>query len=93
MIALFAALLAGALGNIVERAVYGATESERQRAAALADAQRNGDAVAAERVLAANAVDVGPREMAFTMLPFILVLGGYAGYVVVTRRRSEQHPA
>jgi hypothetical protein len=93
MIVIFAALLAGALGNVVQRAWFGPTGTERQRAAALVKAQQTNDTAEADRLLAAGAVDVGPREMAFTMVPFVGVLAGYGIYLLVTRPRRPHWPA
>ena len=92
MIAIFAALLAGAAGNIVQRAWFGPTATERQRAVAMAQAEKANDTAEAERILAAGAVDVGPREMAFTMVPFVLVIGGYAAYALARRPRRPHWP-
>jgi hypothetical protein len=92
MLAVFLALLAGAGGNVVERYTFGPTKIEKERAAAIVAAERTGDTATAERLLAAGAVDVAPREMAFTMLPFVGVLAGYVAYVVIVRRPRGQPP-
>ena len=90
--AIVIALLAGAVGNIASRQVFGPTRTELLHRAAVDAAVRSKDQVQYERAAGAAAVDIAPREMAFTMGPFIAVLGGYALVIALRRRRSGDAP-
>jgi hypothetical protein len=84
MIVLVAALVAGVAGNIAQRQLYGPTATERAAAAKIEAARKAQDQAAFDRATKDAAVDIGPREFLWTMIPPLLI--GVVGGLVLYRR-------
>ena len=69
MIVLVAALVAGVIGNIAQRQIYGPTAAERADQAKIAAAAKARDQAAYDRATKEAAVDNGPREFLWTVIP------------------------
>ena len=82
MLVLVAAVVAGALGNILERQIYGPTARERATAARIDAAVKAGDQAAFDRASKEAAVEIGPREFLWTIVPplTIILVGGLVIY-------------
>lgn len=78
MFVLVAAVLSGAIGNVLQRQIYGPTERERAQQAKIEAAAAARDQAAFDRATKEAAVDIGPREFAWTFGPpfVIFVVGG-----------------
>jgi hypothetical protein len=81
---LLLAVFAGVAGNVAQRKIYGPTERERAANARIEAARAAQDLAAFERAKKEAAVDIGPREFAWTVVP-PLVIGGIG--VLWLRRR------
>jgi hypothetical protein len=82
MLVLVAAVVAGALGNVIERQIYGPTARERATAARIEAAAKARDQAAFDRATKEAAVEIGPREFLWTVIPplTILLVGGLLIY-------------
>ncbi len=82
LLVLVAAVVAGALGNILERQIYGPTARERATQARMAAAIKAGDQAAYDRASKEAAVDIGAREFLWTVIPpvTIVLVGGLLIY-------------
>ena len=86
MLALVAAILAGSAGYVVQRLAFGPSPQEQEYARQLEAARLSGNQTEYQRIAGELAVTVSPREMAFTIGPPLLILGGFAFWAY--RRRS-----
>ncbi len=84
MLVLVAAIVAGALGNILERQIYGPTLREQATAARISAAVKAGDKSAYDRASKDAAVDIGTREFLWTIIPPIAI--GLVGGLLIYRR-------
>lgn len=84
MLVLVAAIVAGALGNILERQIYGPTLREQATAARISAAVKAGDKTAYDRASKDAAVDIGTREFLWTIIPPIAI--GLVGGLLIYRR-------
>jgi hypothetical protein len=84
MLVLVAALVAGVIGNVAERQIYGPTASERAAAARAQAAIKAKDQAAYDRATKDAAVDIGTREFLWTMIPPLLI-GGIGGFLIYRR--------
>jgi len=91
MIVLVAALVAGVIGNIAQRQIYGPTASERAVQAKVDAAIKAQDQAAYDRATQDQAVDISTREFLWTILPPLLI-GGVGG-LLIYRRWSSATPA
>jgi hypothetical protein len=87
MAVILLALVAGGTGNVVQRMTYGPSPQERAYKAQLDAARAAGNQTEYERIAGELAVTVGPREMLWTMGPPVLIIGTFAGAVLLLRRR------
>jgi 5-enolpyruvylshikimate-3-phosphate synthase len=84
MFVLVAAILAGGIGNIVVRQIYGPTAQERATVVRMEAAIKAKDQAAYDRASKDNAVDIGAREFLWTILPPLAV--GLVGGLLIYRR-------
>jgi hypothetical protein len=84
MIVLVAALLAGVVGNIAQRQIYGPSAIERADAAKIAAAAKAQDKAAYDRATKDAAVDISPREFLWTAIPPVVI--AIVGGLVIYRR-------
>ena len=84
MLVLVGAILAGAIGNILERQIYGPTPRERATAARISAAIKAGDQAAYDRASKDAAVDIGTREFLWTIIPPLTI--GLVGGLLIYRR-------
>lgn len=84
LIVLVAALLAGMIGNVAQRQIYGPTAAERADKAKIDAAVKAKDQDAYARASQNAAVDIGPREFLWTVVPPLLI-GLVGGYVIYRR--------
>jgi hypothetical protein len=84
MLVLVAAVVAGALGNILERQIYGPTLREKATAARISAAIKAGDKAAYDRASKDAAVDIGAREFLWTIIPPLAI--GLVGGLLIYRR-------
>ncbi len=82
MFVLVAAVLAGGIGNILQRQIYGPTARERATAARIEAAAKSRDQAAFDRATKEAAVEIGPREFLWTVVPplTIVLVGGLLIY-------------
>jgi hypothetical protein len=82
MLVLVAALVAGVIGNVAQRQIYGPTASERAIQAQVDAAIKAHDQAAYDRATKEQAVDISTREFVWTILPPLLigVVGGFILY-------------
>ncbi len=91
MLVIVGAILAGGIGNIVERQIYGPTLRERATAARVTAAVKAGDRAAYDRASKDQAVDIGTREFLWTIIPPLAI--GLVGSLLVYRRWPRAVPA
>jgi len=91
MIVLVAALVAGVIGNIAQRQIYGPTAAERADQAKIAAAAKARDQAAYDRATKEAAVDIGPREFLWTVIPPLLI-GIVGGYLIYRRWPTAPPP-
>ena len=84
MLVLVGAILAGGIGNIMERQIYGPTLRERATAARISAAIKAGDQAAYDRASKDAAVDIGAREFLWTIIPPLTI--GLVGGLLIYRR-------
>ena len=84
MIVLVAALVAGMVGNVAQRQIYGPSATERANAAKIAAAAKAQDQAAYDRATKDAAVAIGPREFLWTAIPPLVI--GIAGGLLIYRR-------
>ena len=84
MLVLVAAVVAGAIGNILERQIYGPTPASAPRQARIAAAIKAGDQAAYDRASKDAAVDIGTREFLWTIIPPVTI--GLVGGLLIYRR-------
>jgi hypothetical protein len=84
MLVLVAAVLSGAIGNILQRQIYGPTTRERATAARISAAIKAGDQAAYDRASKDAAVDIGTREFLWTIIPPLAI--GLVGGLLIYRR-------
>jgi hypothetical protein len=88
MLVLVTALVAGVIGNIAQRQIYGPTASERAVQAKVDAAIKAHDQAAYDRATQDQAVDISTREFLWTILPPLLI-----GGVFIYRRWSSKATA
>jgi hypothetical protein len=86
LIVLVLALCAGVAGNVVERAVYGPNGPEHAYQQQLAAALRANDHTAYQALIDQNPIDISQRELAWSTVPVVVVLGIGVGIMLVRRR-------
>jgi len=91
MLVLVAALVAGVIGNVTQRQIYGPTASERAVQAKVDAAIKARDQAAYDRATQEQAVDISTREFLWTILPPLLI-GGIGGFIIY-RRWGSKTPA
>jgi hypothetical protein len=84
LLVLVAAIVAGGVGNILERQIYGPTLRERATAARISAAIKAGDQAAYDRASKDAAVDIGTREFLWTITPPLVI--GLVGGLLLYRR-------
>jgi hypothetical protein len=84
MLVLVAAILAGGIGNIVQRQIYGPTLQERATVARMEAAIKARDQAAYDRASKDNAVDISTREFLWTIIPPLAI--GLVGSLLIYRR-------
>jgi hypothetical protein len=89
LLVLVAALVAGVIGNIAQRQIYGPTATERAAQARIQAAVKAQDQAAYDRATKDEAVDIGAREFLWTMIPPVLI-GIVGGFVIYRRWPSAQ---
>ena len=91
MLVLVAALVAGVIGNLTQRQIYGPTTTERAAQAKIDAAIKAHDQAAYDRATQEQAVDISTREFLWTIIPPLLIagIGGLCNY----RRWSSKAPA
>jgi hypothetical protein len=89
LLVLVAALVAGVIGNIAQRQIYGPTATERAAQARIKAAVKAQDQAAYDRATKDEAVDIGTREFLWTMIPPLLI-GIVGGFVIYRRWPSAQ---
>ena len=92
MLVLVGAILAGGIGNILERQLYGPTLRERATAARISAAIKAGDQSAYDRASKDAAVDIGTREFLWTIIP-PFTIGLLGGLLIYRRWPREPLPA
>jgi hypothetical protein len=88
MLVLVTALVAGVIGNIAQRQIYGPTASERAVQAKVDAAIKAHDQAAYDRATQDQAVDISTREFLWTILPPLLI-GGVGGFFIYRRWSSK----
>ena len=96
LVVLVVALVASVAGNMAERAIYGPSASEKAYTAQLNAALKAGDHTTYQNLVdqgSVNGIDISGREALWSAGPFVVIVGGYLGFLWWARRHRPVTPS